>query len=136
VASAKVAWDNNDMFRLLRKALDWIVDHASWDLAMHGLEKAKWKAVVSSVGSAAIGVWGWFSHLLWPEIFVIALCAFALVWCLIELLIWRKNRTALATRERAGEDTATTTVRRIETIRFDYLPATTPLEHGNMDGRM
>jgi hypothetical protein len=133
VAATRSVWDNGDMFSPLRKVLDWIVDHASWDLAMRGLEKAKWKAIVSSVGSAAFGVWGWLSRRPWPEIVLIALGAFAVVWLLLELFFWHKYKRAIAKQDHADKDTASETVRRIETIRFDYLPATTPLEHGWKD---
>ncbi len=114
MAHAKAVCDNGGMLQALRKLFDWIIDHASWDLAMRCMEKTKWKAIVSLVASAVLAVWQWFSHRTWPEIIVVGLVSFVVIWALLELLIWRTSRLIRAKRERESPVKADT-----EEILFD-----------------
>jgi hypothetical protein len=54
-----VSCDNIAMVKAVQEPLKWIADHSIWDIAMHGLEKAKWKAIVPSVASFVFAAWGW-----------------------------------------------------------------------------
>jgi hypothetical protein len=115
------------MFRALRELFDWIIDHASWDLAMRGLEKSKWKALVSLIGSGVLSVWEWFSHRTWPEILTVGLVSFAALWGLCELYLYgRKRREEFTRRALPLPDRPS---KPLHTISFEYLPSS-PLEKG------
>jgi hypothetical protein len=104
------------MGKLLRRIFEWIVDHASWDLAMQGLEKSKWKALVSSIGSGSLAVWEWLLKRTWPEIITIGLGAFALIWLLLELFIRSRTRRRISRKDMEDLPTATEP---LEIIRLD-----------------
>lgn len=86
--------------RMTRELLKWIVDHASWDAATRLLESAKWKGVMSSVISLALGIWKWLHVRTWPETITIALASFLVVFLLLELVNMLKKRQTLPTVER------------------------------------